>query len=406
MFPAHLCVAIAILGFAARAAESAAENNLKRIKVRTTAELRAAIASAKPGTMIEIAPGEYEGGLYAKDLRGEKDKPIVLTAEDAKNPPHFSGGATGIHLSNPVFVELRDLKFSGCTANGVSLDDGGQFSAKNRGIVLRGLRIANIGARGNQDGIKLSGIAGFRVENCEVERWGSGSGSAIDMVGCHDGLIVGNRFRHVEALQETGGSGVQAKGGSSRIVIRENRFEHAGQRALNIGGSTGLPFFRPMLDRWPKDIPLCEARDIVAEGNTLIGSLSPVCFVGVDGATVRFNTIYQPAKWPFRILQENKQPGFVACRNGIVSDNLIVFTGSSGAINIGGETAPGTFRFARNHWYCIDRPERSRPELPSEEDGGVYGVDPQFENAETLDLRIKAGSKAQGKGAQGIPNDA
>jgi hypothetical protein len=376
---------------------------VKRVRVRSGDELRSAVGAAGAGTRIEIAPGEYEGGLYWKGLRGEKGRPIVLAAEDAKNPPHFVGGANGIHLSNPVFVELHDLRFSGCKANGVSMDDGGQFSTADRGLVLRGLRITDIGPRGNNDGIKLSGVAGFRVENCTIERWGVGSGSGIDMVGCHDGLIVGNQFRHVESLRETGGSGVQAKGGSSNVVIRRNRFEHAGQRALNIGGSTGMPYFRPPLDQLPKSVAPSEAKAIVAEGNTLIGSLSPICFVGIDGATVRFNTIYRPGKWAIRLLQETKQPEFVACRNGVISDNLIVFHSASwgeGGVNIGGNVAAETFRFARNHWFCIDRPERSRPVLPSAEEGGTYGTDPMFEDVAKLDLRMKAGSAVKGKGAE------
>ena len=101
--------------------------------------------------------------------------------------------------------------------------------------------VRDIGPTGNRDGIKLSGVDDFRVEGCTVERWGSG-GSGIDMVGCHRGEIVGCTFRHGDT---TGDSGVQAKGGSRDVVIRRCRFEHAGQRAVNLGGSTGLAFFRP-----------------------------------------------------------------------------------------------------------------------------------------------------------------
>jgi len=41
------------------------------------------------------------------------------------------------------------------------------------------------------------------------------------------------------------GSGVQAKGGTSEVVIQACTFLGAGQRAINVGGSTGLEFFRP-----------------------------------------------------------------------------------------------------------------------------------------------------------------
>ncbi len=123
-----------------------------------------------------------------------------------------------------------------------------------------------------------------------------------------------------------------------------------------------------------------EARDIRVEGNTFVGAMTPVAFVGVDGAVVRFNTIERPARWALRILQENKAPAFVACRNGEFTDNVILFDGTrspEGNINIGAGTAPETFTFARNWWYCIDRPDRSRPKLPVPETDGVYGEPPE-----------------------------
>jgi hypothetical protein len=91
---------------------------------------------------------------------------------------------------------------------------------------------------------------------------------------------------------------------------------------------------------------------------------------------VRFNTIERPSRWALRILQETKAPGFVACRNGEFTDNTIVFEStrwSEGGVNIGAGTAPATFKFARNWWYCADNPERSGPHLPTTETDGKYG---------------------------------
>ena len=376
----------------------------KRVRVQNTNELRAAVRAATPGTRIEVAPGEYAGGFFFEDLRGENGRPIVISAADPADPPRIVGGNGGILLSNPAFVVLENLALSGMRGNGLNISDGGKFSPEPRGLVLRGLRVTDIDVRANLDGIKLSGLVGFRVDNCTVERWGTGGGSGIDMVGCHDGLITNCTFRHRSDPQSGAGSGVQAKGGSSNIIIRQNRFEHAGQRAVNIGGSTDLKVFRPPLEKWPAGVPKSEARKIVVEGNTFIGSLSPIAFVGVDGATVRFNTIYKPGKWAFRILQETTEPGFVPCRNGLISDNVIVFDSSQwaeGGVNVGAHVEAGSFRFERNHWFCADRPDRSQPQLPSKEDGGVYGIDPQFQDEQQLDLRLKSGSPARDKGAPG-----
>jgi hypothetical protein len=202
------------------------------------------------------------------------------------------------------------------------------------------------------------------------------------MVGCHDGVVSGCTFRYRGDVEA---NGVQTKGGSRDIVIQRCRFENAGSRSINIGGSTGLEYFRPKVDGY-------EAKDITVEDCTFIGSSAPICFVGVDGAIVRFNTIYRPERYVLRILQQSQGSQFVPCRNGVFSNNLIAFRSdeSRGTTNIGDGTAPDTFKFTDNHWYCIDRPDRSsRLSLPVKETGGSYGTDPQFVNAESGQLRLK-----------------
>jgi hypothetical protein len=344
------------------------------ISVHDAAGLRVAVAAAKPGTRILLAGGDYTGGFHFANLRGEQGKPIVIAAASRQDPPVFRAASTGLHLTNPAYIELRDLVFTRLAQNGLNIDDGGGDVEPETAhdIILRGLRVSDIGSDGNHDGIKLSGLWDFSVVDCTIERWGTKGGSAIDMVGCHRGRIESNVIRHQDPAPPNC-TGVQCKGGSSEIAIRRNRFEQAGGRAVNIGGSTGLQFFRPALDANGNH---AEARDIRVEGNTFIGGMAPVAFVGVDGAIVRFNTIDVPGRWALRILQENKSPGFVACRNGTFTDNVIRFESSrwsEGGVNIGAGTAPETFQFARNWWYCSDTPGRSQPTLPTRESAGVYG---------------------------------
>ncbi|MBI3820682.1 MAG: hypothetical protein HY286_18490 [Planctomycetes bacterium] len=214
------------------------------------------------------------------------------------------------------------------------------------------------------------------------------------MVGCHRGVVENSTFIHTE----NGGTGIQMKGGSSDVAIRANRFENAGSRAVNIGGSTGSPYFRPAL----KAAPFAEARNITVERNTFIGSQCPVAFVGVDGAVVRFNTIFAPGKWAIRILQETTDEGFIHCRNGKFMDNIVVFDSAhwgEGGVNIGPATEASTFEFARNFWYCIDSPGRSRPTLPTKEKDGVHGIDPKFRDVTKRDFRLMPDSPARDYGA-------
>ncbi|MDX2036408.1 MAG: right-handed parallel beta-helix repeat-containing protein [Isosphaeraceae bacterium] len=359
-------------------------------RVDSLPELRAALAAAQPGTIIEIAPGDYEAGFSAADLAGTAERPIIIRAADRKRPPVFRGGR-GIHFSRVDHLRIEDLVIEKTSANGINIDDGGRLTRPSRGIVLARLQIADIGPRGNIDGIKLSGVDDFRVEDCLLERWGSG-GSGIDMVGCNRGEIVGCRFVHGDA---TGDNGVQTKGGSTEIVVRRCRFDHAGQRAINIGGSTGLAFFRPK----PAGH---EASRITVEDCVFDGSTAAIAFVGVDGATVRRNTIHRPRRWAFRILQETRAPGFVPSRKGAISENLIVFRAGEmvDAVNVGDAVDAPSFRFERNAWFCLDRPDRSRPRLPSTEIGGRYGVEPRFESADSGDFRLRGDSPLRDVGAR------
>ncbi len=407
-----LSLALSLLGAGPRALPGArgAEAD-ETVKVRDAEGLRRAVAAAKPGTRILVEPGEYPGGFFFSGLAGKLGKPIVIAGSDPKNPPVIRGSTNGIHLVDPSHIEIRDLAIRGANGNGLNIDDGGSYDTPAHHVLLSRLEVADIGPGGNHDGIKLSGLDDFRVEGCQIERWGTGGGSAIDMVGCHRGVIEENLFRHTDGDSSTG---VQAKGGTSNVVVRGNRFENAGGRAVNIGGSTGLEFFRPPLkadkadktgagpdpgaERW-------EAKAIRVEGNTFAGGAAPVAFVGVDGAVVRFNTIYRPGRWALRILQETRAPGFVPSRNGEFSDNVIVFRAGkwAGAVNVGPGTAPGTFRFARNFWYAEDRPGRSRPELPAKEENGVYGKDPQLADPEKGDFRLRPEGPAGKAGAQAAP---
>ena len=359
------------------------------VRVTSTVELRGALAGAGPGTTILVAAGDYEG-FGGGGVRGTARSPIVVRAADAKRPPRFTGG---IHLAECAHLELEDLQIEGALANGLNIDDRGTFESPSHHIVLRRITVRECGGAGNHDGIKLSGVADFAVLDCTVERWGR-RGSAIDMVGCRRGRIEDCNLR--DRAEDTAANGVQMKGGTRDVAVRRCRFEHAGERAVQLGGSTGRAYFRPRVEGF-------EAKDLVVEGCTIVGSTAAIAFVGCDGATVRHNTIHLPRRWVFRILQETRDPEFVKCRRGNFTDNLIVLRGIDGVANIGPDTAPETFTFARNYWFRVDAPERSLPRLPVPEERPAGGADPQFVDVERGDLRLRPGSPARAHGAEALP---
>lgn len=356
---------IFLLALACTAVAAAAEST---VKVADDAALREALRQAKPGVRIEIAPGNYRPGVYLSKLQGTAANPITIEGADPAAPPVFEGGSEGWHLSDCAYVTLRNLAIRGQSGNGINVDDGGTLDTPAHHIVLEKLHISDIGPTGNRDPIKLSGLDDFIVRNCVIDRWG---GQAVDMVGCHRGLIEGCTFRGRPGYYDN--AGPQTKGGSSQIVIRRCLFEGAIGRGVNIGGSTDLRVFRPQGAKY-------EARDIVVEGCVFFGGQAPLAFVGVDGAVARYNTIYRPERWVLRILQETTEPGFVPSRNGRFEHNLIVYRRADvrDFVNVGPHTQPESFRFAENLWYCEDRPSDSRPALPVAETGGVYGIDPNL----------------------------
>ena len=247
------------------------------------------------------------------------------------------------------------------------IDDGGDLANPVTGITIEHVEISDIGPKGNHDGIKCSGHDKLTIRECTITGWG---GQGIDFVGCHQSMITGCRFTGKEGF--TASAAVQLKGGTSDVMVEKCHFTNAGERPLNIGGSTGMPFFRPQGAKH-------EAARIIARDNIIEGSLCAAAFVGVDGAGFSGNTILFPTKWIFRILQETKEPGFAPCRDVLLKDNRIVFRRSQVQIevNIGDGTAPETFRFESNRWFAEDRPQSSKPRLPVEEKNGIHGVDPR-----------------------------
>jgi hypothetical protein len=332
--------------------------------VGTDAELLAALQQVRPGDQILLRPGEYRGGVFAL-VQGAPDRPILIASLDPARPATLQG-RTGLHLAGAQHVTLRGLTIRASTANGINVDDAGQRDRPAEGIRIESCTILDTGPRGNTDGIKLSGLRGFVVTDCTIAGWG---GSAIDMVGCHDGVIERCRIDGKPGFDQS--TGIQMKGGSSNIIVRQNQLTNAGSRALNVGGSTGIDFFRP-------PDATAEARDITIEQNVIRGSDAAVAFVGVDGTVFRRNTVIAPTRWVFRILQETRDARFAKCRNVRFERNLIVYPRTLRAIvNIGPDTLPQTFVFEGNWWWCSDGPT-AVPDLPTRETNAVVGEDPQL----------------------------
>jgi hypothetical protein len=364
------------------------------------ATLEYAANLATPGTAVVVHEGTYAGGGFIADLAGTADAPIWLGGAAGEARPIIEGGGQAFQLSRARYLIVHDLEVRAATDNGINADDGGDFANPDaaRFIVFRNLWIHDIGAGGNQDCLKLSGLNDYWVLDSEFANCGGGSsGSAIDHVGCHAGLIHGNHFHDlVEA-----GNAVQCKGGAADIEIRANRFENAGERGVNMGGSTDFDFFRPPLSMAE---PNAEARDIRVIANLFVGGVTPFAFVGCVDCLAAHNTIVDPQNWVFRILQEavsTAEYEFLPASNGRFIGNIVYFDGAVGvAVNVGPDTDPDSFTIAGNLWYRHDDPGQSDPPggLPVVEQGGFVGLDPGFVDPANGDFHIGAASPAAGAG--------
>ncbi|UCD50149.1 MAG: right-handed parallel beta-helix repeat-containing protein [Phycisphaerales bacterium] len=325
-------------------------------------ELLTTARGAAPGTTIILEPGEYSGGLYLHNVAGTKEHLILIKGADPNDPPVFRGGGQALHLADCSYLALKNLRLEGFPLNGINVDDGGSYETPAHHVFLEDITILKTGPEGNHDALKMSGVDQFAVRRCHFEGWG---GSGIDMVGCHDGVIEDCTFVGREGFSQS--NGVQLKGGTANVLVHGCRFQNAGHRSINLGGSTGLQFFRPGVGNY-------EATGITVAGNWFTGSSAAVAWVTADGGHVHHNTILLPETWILRILQETHDPQFRPSHGGIFEHNLIVYDSRVQVfVNVGPRTVPETFAFRHNVWLDVDGCRR--PTLPIAERDGIYLCD-------------------------------
>jgi hypothetical protein len=289
-------------------------------------------------------------------------------------------------MTDAAYILIRGIIFQQQTGNGFNVDDGGSYSTPSHHIVFESCTFRDMQATGNNDLLKMSGVDFFEIKNCTFLN-GSAGGSGIDMVGCHEGLISGNRF------ENQGSNSIQVKGGSKNIRIETNFFKNGGQRTLNLGGSTNLQLFRPIDARY-------EAAGLTVYSNIFIGSDAPIAFVGCVETEVTNNTIYLPQKWVIRILQETVDTSrFYPCGNNSFTNNIIYHDSRvSSDCNVGPNTNPKSFNFSNNLWYHSQNPAWAGPDLPVTDVHCIIGKDPLFNDVDSGDFTLKQLSPAAGKG--------
>jgi hypothetical protein len=348
-----------------------------------------AAAVAVPGDTIMIHAGNYPGGSSIVNLQGNAANWLYIISAPSETVS-FTGGLNSWHMTDAAYVHIKGIIFQQQTGNGLNVDDGGSYSTPSHHIIFDSCIFRDIKATGNNDLLKMSGVDFFEIKNCTFLN-GAPGGSGIDLVGCHEGSITGNRF------ENQGSNSIQVKGGSKNIRIEGNLFKNGGQRTINLGGSTNLQFFRPLNARY-------EAAGLTVYSNIFIGSDAPIAFVGCVDSEVINNTIYLPQRWVIRILQETVDTArFYPCGNNSFENNIVYRDSRVNSdCNVGPHTNPKSFQFSNNLWYHSQNPAWTGPSLPAPDVNCIIGKDPLFNNAASDDFTLRKSSPATGKGYPGV----
>jgi hypothetical protein len=301
--------------------------------------IAAALATALPGTRVRVAAGRYGAIGTVPNLQGTAQAPIALVGS-GRVVIETNGQGVALRLVDPRYVVIEGVIIRNAAPHGINIDDGGSYASPASHVVLRNVSFSLIGNGGNNDCLKMSGVDNFYIENSRFT--GCNRGEAIDMVGCHKGVVTRNTFADMP------GSAVQTKGGSADVLIHGNRFTRIAQRAVNAGGSTGEAYFRPANARHEAERIQIVANFIEASGST------PVTFAGCDACVFANNTIVDPGDYVARIVEENtsRAPG----SNGYFINNIIIFaaSGRRSYVDVGPGTRPETYTFGWNLWHAID----------------------------------------------------
>lgn len=355
------------------------KSGTQTIQVSDLTSLKSTLSKAEPGDRILITQGIYDGSFRLGNIQGTKERPIVIAGNDPDFPPVFQGRGEAVKMSRIAYVKIKNIRIEKRSGNGINIDDGGDPGQPSHHIILENIQISEIGKKGNIDAIKMSGINHFVVRNCKIQGWG---GSGIDFVGCHNGVVQGCTFEGVPGYRTK--SAIQIKGGSSRILVENNSFINCGERTINLGGSTGKPYFRPPDANY-------EAERIIVAGNRFIGGEAHIAWVTSQNSHVHHNIFYLPKKYVGRILQEAKDSQFIPCQKGFFEANMVVTNECVRTFfNIGPNTLPETFSFSGNAWYRFQSDKK--PDLPTMEVDGIYDVYPDLLDFGTAQMRI--GSKS------------
>jgi hypothetical protein len=210
----------------------------RRVNVNTSTQLTTAIADAKPGDVITLADGKYEGkqavgkytGSFAATVSGTVDKPIYLTgSRNAVIEGGGTGGRYGLYLVNANYWVVKGLTVTNAT-KGVVLDGGNHN-------LFDGVKITQTG----QEGIHFrSHSSDNTIQNSEISYTGAknstyGEGVYIGSANSNWATYTGGQPDKSDrnkvlnnSISFTGAENMDIKEGTTGGLIQGNTMNGAG----------------------------------------------------------------------------------------------------------------------------------------------------------------------------------
>ena len=347
------------------------------------ASLQRCIAAAGPGDTIYIHEGTYTNEPASGGYRifGEPDAWIVIRGVPGEDKPVFASNeimsitSSTDYTQDSRYFKLKDVEFDlvDPIAHCMYINDGGLGPGHVGKVVpchdfiIEGCVFNSVNL--HCEGIKMTGCDNFIIRDCLFDMQGA-INIGVAGVGCHFGEISNCVIR--DAMQ----GGIQFKGGSSDIVIRNNLIERCYFIGVDIGGDTWWEYCRP--DTVNMEDPKYEAKNIYVYSNFIVDCALSIGLNTCSYSKVFNNFIYRTTNAP------TDGGGFYPNRGMIwiqhrsawcptpshhceISNNLFYFTVREAYWeNIIWRTIIGdealysdTFEIYNNLWYCYDAPDQS-----------------------------------------------
>ncbi|MCC6831608.1 MAG: right-handed parallel beta-helix repeat-containing protein [Thermoleophilia bacterium] len=217
------------------------------VTVRTEPQLQAAVAAARPGTQIALAPGRY---VLTDRIRvtpagsGTAAAPVVIRPLTVPGSVTIdaNGHEEAFFVNGAHHVTIRGLRITGGAYHGVKIDapahhiriQGNRMWDNTRSGDL-GSQFSAIKGGGTCDPACVSDVLVDGNTITQVRPFGGNNLQGVDCNGCLRWTVRANRITNIRGA-ELAGTGIQFKSGSVDTVIERNVVIGSGLVGIVYGG--------------------------------------------------------------------------------------------------------------------------------------------------------------------------